>query len=118
MHWAMLGKASRYRLLVCLAAIVVALLVAVPTAYAYAYSSDGGSIRCANNGVDIRIMADGYGLVEAWDNGNDLVIFKKMRFYPGTSRIVGRADRKGLDWNVRMYKNGTVNRSKTYAFCT
>lgn len=113
-----LRKMPHRQLMLFLVAAIFALVIAVPTAYAYTYTSDGGSIRCANNGVDIRIMADGYGLVQAWDNNNDLVIFEKMRFYPGTSRIVGRSDRRGLDWNVRMYSPGTVNRAKTYAFCT
>lgn len=54
MSWAMFGTVSRYRLLVFLAAVVLALLVAVPAAYA-SYNVDTGSVRCGNNKMTLGL---------------------------------------------------------------
>ena len=124
MHVARLGKASRYRLLVFMAAAILALLVAVPAAYA-SYNMDSGSVRCGNNKMPgLVVKAKGNPVyVRATGVRGTVVIYDDFRTGAGTSTRYYHASgfyaRGGMDWRVWV-RTGTgeyVSRQGTYGYC-
>lgn len=124
MRWAMLGKVSRYRLLVFLAAAILALLVAVPAAYA-SYNQDHGVVACGKGRhPGLVVKAKGNPVyVKAYNGDGKPVISDDFRTYSGTSTRYYHAQGKFaghyMQWHV-FVNSGTseyVSRQGTYGYC-
>jgi hypothetical protein len=123
MSWTVLGgRRSRALLVFCVGAIL-ALLVAVPAAYA-AYRHDDGRIRCPRGERPALIVkAKGNPVwVRAHAASGYSVIWDKYNTYSGTTTRVYRASGiyadRGMGWAVDVYGKGAyVSRQATHAYC-
>lgn len=124
MVWSLLGKASRYRLLVLLAAMTLALLVAAPAAYA-SYNKDTGTVICkAGKTPALVVKAKGNpDSVRATNYDSKPVIYANYRTYSGTTTRVfyasGRYAGNYMQWLVFVPTGNSdyVSRQGTYGYC-
>lgn len=124
MHWAMLGKVSRHRLLVFAVASIIALLVAAPAAYA-SYNKDTGLVICkAGKTPALVVKAKGNPVsVRATNYDGKPVIYANYRTYSGTTTRVfyasGMYAGNYMQWLVFVPSGNSdyVSRQGTYGYC-
>lgn len=121
MHRAMWADMYRHRLLIFLAAAILALLIAAPAAYA-AYTNDWGMISCGPGKMPgLVVRAKGFVHVRAVNESSEPTIYRD--YHTGGIPITRRFHQTGpfadhfMSWRVDVSRGGYVSRMGTHGYC-
>ncbi len=123
MRWTVPEGKLRPRMLLFCSYVLLALVIALPAAYAATpYNHDSGIVNCNNEGVALVVRGQGNPIyVRARNASGTMVIYDQFRTYSGTSTKYFQAPgARNVEWTAFVSSGEAgafINRDVTRGYC-